>query len=374
MSDRNATSQHHRAEIDQKLNRIEEFLDKNAAKALLLSRHGNIAWITAGQVEARVAQGVETAVCSLLLLRDGRRHYVAPNNEAARLADEEFAGLGYEAVIYPWHESADSVIRELAGNGGLYADTAFPNAREVSLVELQAPLLPGEIERLRSLSSETAEATVGVLEDLAPGVSEQEMAARMSAALLARGIFPTVLLMGVDERIYRYKHAVPRGGVLKRYGMLNLCARRWGLVISITRFVHFGSLPAELAAAFEAAARIHAGILHATSNGAVSRDIFAAAQRAYAAVGAADEIERHHQGGACGYAERDWVVTPKGTERVIAPQAFAYNPSLRSAKAEDTVLLANGAIEVLTATPELPVIESAVEGITYRSAGVLVRH
>lgn len=374
MTDRNATSQQHRAETDQKLERIKEFLDKNAAKALLLSRHGNIAWITAGQVEARVAQGVETAVCSLLLMRDSRRYYVAPNNEAARLADEEFAGLGYEAVIYPWHESADSVIRELVGNVPLCADTAFPNSREVGLVELQAPLLPGEIERLRSLSNETAEATVEVLEGLAPGVSEKEMAARMSAALLARGISPTVLLMGVDERIYRFKHAVPRGGVLKRYGMLNLCARRWGLVVSITRFVHFGTLSAELAAAFQAAARIHAGILHATRNGAVSRDIFAAAQRAYAAVGSAEEIERHHQGGACGYAERDWIITPRGAERVVALQAFAYNPSLRGAKAEDTVLLANGAIEVLTATPELPVIESAVEGITYRSAGVLVRH
>lgn len=373
MTERNATSQPHHVEIKQKLKRVEVFLDKNAVKGLLLSRHGNIAWITAGQVEARVAQGVETAVCSLLLMRDGRRYCLAPNNEAARLADEEFAGLGYEAVIYPWHESADKLIGEVAGDSALCADTALPYARQVSLVELQAPLLPEEIERLRTLSGETAEAAVEVLEGLAPGISEQEMAARVSAVLLGRGITPTVLLMGVDERIHRYKHAVPRAGVLKRYGMLNFCARRWGLVVSITRFVHFGALSADLAAAFEAAARIHSEILHATRDGAGSRDIFAAAQRAYAAAGAAEDIEGHHQGGPCGYAERDWVITPKGTERVVAPQAFAYNPSLRGAKAEDTVLLANNAIEVLTATPELPVIETVVEGVTYRSAGVLVR-
>lgn len=373
MTDRNATSHPHHAEIDQKLKRVESFLDKNAANALLLSRHGNIAWITAGQVEARVAQGVETAVCSLLLMRDGRRYYLAPNNEAARLADEEFAGLGYEAIIYPWHESPDKLIRDLTANSALCSDTAYSDAKQVSLVSMQAPLLPEEIERLRTLSGDTAEATVEVLQALTPGVSEQEMAARVSAALLGRGITPTVLLMGVDERIHRYKHAVPRGGVLKRYGMLNLCARRWGLVVSITRFVHFGALPAELAAAFEAAAGIHAEILHATRDGMISSATFAAAQRAYAAVGAAGEIEQHHQGGPCGYAERDWVIKPKGTERVTAPQAFAYNPSLRGAKAEDTVLLANGATEVLTATPELPVIEAVVAGITYRSAGVLVR-
>ncbi|MFZ0663376.1 MAG: M24 family metallopeptidase [Acidobacteriaceae bacterium] len=361
------------SEISEKLKRIEGLLDHSAAGALLLSRHGNIAWITAGQVEARVPQGVETAVCSLLLTRDGHRYYLAPNNEGSRLADEEFAGLGYEAVLYPWHESPANRLHELLGDTALLSDTAHPGAKLVSLVDLQTPLLPGEIDRFRTLSRETAAATVEVLESLTPGVSEHEMAARTAAALLTRGITPTVLLMGVDQRIHRYKHAVPRTGVLQHYGMVNLCARRSGLVVSITRFVHFGTAPAELAAAFEAAARIHAHILHATREGAVSSEIFAAAQRAYAEAGAADEIERHHQGGSCGYAERDWIITPHGTERVATPQAFAYNPSLRGAKAEDTVVVANGKLEVLTATPQLPVIETAVDGVTYQSAGVLVR-
>lgn len=361
------------SELREKLKRVEAFLDRNSAAALLLSRHGNIAWITAGQVEARVPQGVETAVCSLLLTRDGRRYYLAPNNEGPRLADEEFAGLGYEAVLYPWHVSPASRLRELVGNAALLTDTPHPGAQLVNLVDLQSPLLPGEIDRFRTLSRETARATVEVLESLTPGVSEHEMAARTAAALLTRGITPTVLLMGTDQRIHRYKHAVPRAGVLKRYGMVNLCARRSGLVVSITRFVHFGTPPAELTAAFEAAAQIHARLLHATRDGAISSEIFAAAQRAYAEVGAAGEIERHHQGGACGYAERDWVITPRGTERVTTAQAFSYNPSLRGAKAEDTVVVANGKIEVLTATPQLPVIETALDGVTYQSAGVLIR-
>lgn len=366
-------AQNHSGEINEKLKRVEALLDRSHAGALLLSRHGNIAWITAGQVEARVALGLETAVCRLLLTRDGGRYYLAPNNEAARLADEEFAGFGYEAVLYPWHESGNDRLRELVGNRGLLSDTAHPGAKLVNLTELQTPLLPGELERFRRVARETAEATVEVLESLAAGVSEHEMAARTSAALLRRGIDPTVLLMGVDERIYLYKHAVPRDGVLKRYGMVNLCARRWGLVVSITRFIHFGTPPVELIAAFEAAAQIHAQMLHATRDGAVSSEIFAETERAYASVGAAEEIERHHQGGACGYAERDWVITPRGTERVVAPQAFAYNPSLKGAKAEDTVVLANGRIEILTETPALPKIEIVLNGVSYHSAGILIR-
>ena len=59
---------------------------------------------------------------------------------------------------------------------------------------------------------------------------------------MRRGILPSVYLYAVDERIYKYKHAVARGARLKKYAMLNLCARKWGLAISITRFVHFGEI------------------------------------------------------------------------------------------------------------------------------------
>src|SRR6185437_5517881 len=309
----------------------------------------------------------------LLLTRDGRRYYLAPNNEGPRLADEEFAGLGYEPVLYPWHEGPGNLARELSAGAALLSDTFHPDAKRVSLTDLQTPLLPGEIDRFRTVAGDTAAATVEVLEGLAPGVSEQEMAARTTSALLARGVAPTVLLMGVDDRIHRYKHAVQRAGVLQRYGMVNLCARRWGLTVSITRFIHFGKPPAELANAFTAAAQIHAHLLHATREGVTSSEIFAAAQRAYAAAGAAEEIERHHQGGPSGYSERDWVITPRGTERVTTPQVFAYNPSLRGAKAEDTVLLGNGKVEVLTETPAIPKIETILDGVSYHSAGILLR-
>ncbi|HEX3472730.1 MAG TPA: M24 family metallopeptidase, partial [Silvibacterium sp.] len=256
------------AELEEKYQRLAAFLDRNNLSAILLSRHENIAWITSGQVEARVALGSETAVTSLLLTRNGLRYYLAPNNEAPRLADEEFIGLGYEAVIYPWHQSPASLFRELTGDTELGSDTPISGATHVNLTSLRAPLLPAEIECLRTLSRDTAEATAALLETLQPGITEYEMAARTASALLERGITPTVLLMGVDDRVRKYKHAVPRQGVLERYGMINLCARKWGLVVSITRFVHFGPIPEDLAASFIAAARIHSELLHATRAGA----------------------------------------------------------------------------------------------------------
>jgi antitoxin VapB len=178
----------------------------------------------------------------------------------------------------------------------------------------------------------------------------------------------------VDERIYNYKHAVPRGRRLKQYGMLNLCARKWGLVISITRFIHFGALPAELAARFNSSAKVNAALLNASRVGATSAELFKVAQAAYVAEGYPGEERFHHQGGPTGYGEREWVATPQGTEVVVNNQAFAWNPSIRGGKVEDTVILIDGRIENLTATPTLPSLSDAiVEGSTYAATGVLVK-
>lgn len=360
-------------EMEEKQRRLTALMDENGWTAVLLGRHENIAWATGGRVEARVALGVETAVCSLLLTREGRRYCIAPENEGPRLAAEEFAGLGFEPVLYPWTEDAVADLAHRHGGPEIGADTAQAGFYPFNFTGLRTPLLPGEVERYRALGRAVAASTARILKELAPGVTEDEMAARVAADLLAQHITPSVLLMATDERIFRYKHAVPRRGVLRKYGMLNLCARRDGMVISITRFVHFGAMAPELAANFEKAARINAELLHASRAGVSAAELYGVAARGYAAAGVPEEITKHHQGGPCGYLERDWVATPGGTQKLAAVQGLAWNPSLQGAKAEDTALLVDGSIEILTATPDLPAMETEVGGEVYRSAGVLLR-
>jgi antitoxin VapB len=242
----------------------------------------------------------------------------------------------------------------------------------VNLLPLRAALSETEIARYRWLGAEVADATVEALHQVEPGLSEYDLEAITAAGLLRRGILPSVALYAVDERIFKYKHAVPRGKRLKQYAMLNLCVRKWGLAISMTRFVHFGPLPAELASRFEAAAQVNAALLNASSPGATSADLFRVVQAAYAAHGFPGEEQLHHQGGPTGYWEREWVATPQGTEVLVNNQALAWNPSIRGSKVEDTVLLCDGVIENLTATPVLPALAGSVKGSTYAAAGVLV--
>jgi Xaa-Pro dipeptidase len=361
------------AELDAKHEKLVEWLRAHRLAGVLIRRNENVAWLTGGAVELRVLTPGETGVASLLVTAAGKRYYFTTENEAPRLHDEEFGALDFEPVIFPWY--ADDTIAAAAKltGGSLGSDTPGEGLTQVNLYPLRAALSESEVSRYRWLGAETAAATAESLHQVEPGLSEYDLEAITAANLLRRGILPSVYLFAVDDRIYKYKHAVARGARLKQYAMLNLCSRKWGLAISITRFLHFGELPGELVARFKSAAQVNAALMDATRVGATSAELFRVAQAAYSAEGFPGEERFHHQGGPTGYGEREWVATPNGAEVVVNNQAFAWNPSIRGGKAEDTVILRDGVIEWLTATPELPVINACVNGRIYPAAGVLVK-
>jgi len=360
------------AEFEAKRQRLCEHMASSGLAAVQLQRTENIAWLTAGRVDRRVLLPSAVGIATILVLRNGDAFYLAPDNEGRRLAEEDFAGLPFTAITAPWYAADVAArIRLLAGDGRIGADTTVEGA--ALLLNQRASLTDTEVERYRWLGRNTAQVTSRVLQSLQPGVTERTMAARIAAGLLERGIEPSVLLMAADDRIFCYKHAVAQNATLKHFGMLNLCSRRWGLSISITRFVHFGPMPQRLVDAFAVAAEANARLIAATNVDATSAELFATAADTYASLSHSGEEQRHHQGGATGYSEREWLATPAGKERVVNMQAFAWNPSVAGGKVEDTVLLLDGAIESLTGTPDLPVVSTRAGDRIVESAGVLVR-
>lgn len=361
------------AELESKHAKLVEWMRAQKLAGVLIRRNENVAWLTGGAVELRVLTPCETGVAALLVTAEGRRYYFTTENEAPRLHDEEFGKLDFEPVTFPWFGDETNLAAAKLAGGPVGSDTGGDGMTPVNLAALRASLMESEKVRYRWLGAGVSAATVESLHQVEPGMSEFDLEALTAANLLKRGILPSVYLYAVDERIYKYKHAVARGARLKNYAMLNLCARKWGLAISITRFIHFGKPPAELEARFRGAAEVNAALLHASRVGATGAQLFKVAADAYSELGFPGEERFHHQGGPTGYWEREWVATPKGAETVADNQAFAWNPSIRGGKAEDTVIVSAGEVEWLTATPELPVIEASVQGKVYPAAGVLVK-
>jgi Xaa-Pro dipeptidase len=146
-----------------------------------------------------------------------------------------------------------------------------------------------------------------------------------------------------------YRHPIPRGGALGRRAMLVVCAERGGLYANLTRILDFEEPDLETARRQEACDAILRRMREeATRPGRTLEDALAYCRRFYADEGFPDGWKNHHQGGMTGYASREVVATPETRQGVEIGQAFAWNPSLPGAKAEETFILTGNGPEVIT--------------------------
>ena len=153
--------------------------------------------------------------------------------------------------------------------------------------------------------------------------------------------------------------------------MLVTCAKRGGLVASLTRIACIGNVPDELRRRTEAAAFVYASLLDATKKETTASQLYEVAARAYAQVGFPDEIDKHHQGGAAGYKPREWVAHPTGGDVVKSPQAFAWNPSITGTKVEETAIVSDAGIETITTSPDFPQTVTNLNGREFTSPGII---
>jgi Xaa-Pro aminopeptidase len=360
-----------RGEIEDKVAHLRALLDERALGAIRLRRVSSFAWATGG-ADSAINTASDHGVGELVVTREGR-YLVTSNIEAARFAGEDrLVEQGWEPVAGPWQASGDPAAALTAGLA-VGADGSLPGAVDLggAIAGLRARLVPAERDRFRELSRRAAAAMDAAVRAIRPGMSEWQIAALLAGASVGRGVWPVVDLVATDERIRRFRHPLPVHKPLERHAMLVLCGRKWGLVCSLTRFVHFGPLPADLRARQEAVAAVDAAFIAATRPGARVRDIFARALAAYRATGFAEEWTLHHQGGAAGYEPREYIGRPDSEEVVADGQAFAWNPSITGTKSEDTVLVSGGDSEIMTAIAGWPTVEAWVDGRAWPRPAVL---
>lgn len=364
---------HPTTELNLKLDRIRSLLTERELDAVLISRTDNFAWATCG-ADAHINLADSLGVASLLITQSDR--IVLTNNiEAARLKQEEgLAEQGWEFEISPWFED-DPAVSRLARGLRLGADANAPLAVDLTseIAGLRSQLTPQEGQHYKTLGQLCAQAMQKAARAVRPGMRESEIAGALAGAVEGLGVQPVVNLIAVDERIFAFRHPLPTDKVLHKYAMLVLCGRKWGLVCSLTRFVHFGPLADDLRRKAQAVAWIDAEMIAATRPGNTLGDVFNRARAAYATVGYPDEWKMHHQGGAAGYAPREITCTPSSNEPILVGQAYAWNPSIRGAKSEDTILVGNGENEILTRMSNWPSMEVELNGQIFERPAILER-
>lgn len=340
-------------ELSVKLERLRKLMAANNFTAVHVAKLGNLAWLLCGGdalvsfADAPVAEAVVTPQRVVVLMSEVERD---------RLEREAFPP-GVDALYYSWFDpdAKGVLLKELLGEGKVLADTAGVAGAVVrDFWPLRVPLTESEVERYRALGRDAAEAFTETLRTLTPGLSEHEVAARIAYALRERGIQPALILVAADERLQRYRHPLPADTIFRERVMAVTCARRGGLYANLTRIVSAGALTDDVRDAYHRLLDVESTLLNYTQHGVLTRELFPEMQRAYDAAGFEGEWARHHQGGACGYETRDWVLQEGGDRMLQEGSAYAWNPSLPGLKVEDTVLLQGENLEVLTADPNWP--------------------
>lgn len=367
---------------------VRAFLRDKGYDGILLSRADNFAMATGGK-RNYIWTYSDAGANSLFITREGEAYFVGNNIEEPRLMAEELGALGCTIKPFLWFDDSAAAVARKAFSGNLVSDDGSLGSNvHAELAVLRALLTETELEKYRRLGRLAAEAMTATLRQIHAGMTEADIAALLIAEGVKRRCQVPVALVAADERIARFRHPLPTlgpllSGSLKEhfvngYVMVVGCFLREGLVVSITRFKQTGPLPQGIPDTLIRICGVDALIQEATMPGKTLGDVFVQCMQAYKMLGFPEnEWHNHHQGGPTGYAGRTCRATPGETFPVLDaywPQrlrdvlgrdiefgsAFAWNPSARGVKSEDTFILRpDGIKEIVTHTPDLPPVDLA---------------
>jgi Xaa-Pro aminopeptidase len=290
------------------------------------------------------------------------------------IEEEGLEKQGFVIKIFPWFEDQEaSVVKELIGDGPVGCDVPFPNtlmlAEEIS--RLRYSLTPEEQDRYRWLGEKVSLALEKTLIEARRGEKESEVVARLCKEIWKDRIDPIMLMAAADDRVSKFRHPIPTERKIEKYLMVSVNARKWGLIVSLTRFVHFGKLPEELRKKYEVNVFIDCTFMAHTRPGVPAREVLQKGIDAYQRKGYPEEWKLHHQGGSIGYTGRDYRANLKTADIIQENQAFTWNPSITGTKSEDTILATSKGPEMITRPILYPTLRLEVENIPFIRPAIL---
>ncbi len=335
-----------RADAALKRERVRMWLEENGLDGVIISRQDQFAWITSGG-DNHVLKNSEIGVGHVVITPT--QHYLlAHSMDALRLYEEQIPGQEYELVSLSWFQGDPRVAaRDLIG-GRWASDTPLDGAAfdaHQSLSFLHYPLTDLEMARCRWLGEQVGKILVRVAQSIRPGESEEEVAYRLQVECLKLGIELDVLIVGSDERVFRYRHPLPTTKRIERYVLLHPAARRWGLHANVSRSLYFGTPSEDIRRAYQAVATLEACLLGRLKPGLLFSEIFEWQKQKYAELGFPEEWKNHFQGGPTGYLVVDALRCMTSTQTQIN-QAYDWFITVTGAKVEEQVLLSENGVEI----------------------------
>lgn len=346
-------------EVSVKLARVRTWLDSKGYEAALFTTQPGVAWVTAG-LQDRVNRNEDPALV-WAAIDHAAAHLITSNVEEPRLlAEEQIAQLPFQVHTIPWYSPGGlpAAAAELVRGARVATDGYGPgSACPGQLAALRIPLTEEEGDRLAVLGRDCADALQSQLRTWQPYERECDLAARIAAALEERQILPAVLLVAGSERRIRFRHPVPTRAVTGPTALAVIVGVRHGLNVACSRSVAAGSVPADLDQRHMAACAVEAAMIAATRPGQTWGSALETGKRAYRDAGYPDEWQLHWQGGPIGYLSREFDVvagSETAASTVKAGTAYAWNPTVKGGKSEDTFIATAGGPHIVSRANDWP--------------------
>ncbi|ACR79685.1 MULTISPECIES: Xaa-Pro peptidase family protein [Kosmotoga] len=354
----------------QRVEQLRNFITNEGAEGLLISRCDNFSWFTFGGRNHITLNSVE-GVASILLTRE-KIYLFVDNIEKERLRKEEIAPEIWkelEVIEYDWWKSERTAIMPFLEDKKILSDTGrYGTINVASKIDpFRYVLTKPEIETYRELGRICDHIMNREIRKLSPDVTELEVQGRFYHSLAAEGIEPLLTIVFGDESALLYRHNLSRKVPLGKKAFVSICARKKGLVLSCTRSIMFEKnkkyIKQHLDNCYVDAVAI-ANSIPGTKLSQLSDML----KQAYAKVGKPEEWKLHHQGGLAGYNPRELIAT-KDIDYPLRPgNVVAWNPTITGTKSEDTILVGENDVELLS-YPE----KSEWPSLTFEIYGKVIR-
>jgi Xaa-Pro aminopeptidase len=358
--------------IEQKQQRVAEFLKAHDYDALLLTKPGNFSWFTSGGNSVQSGSREPTAA---LFITPDARVVVTDSSNSARLFDRELPGLGFQLKERAWYEPRHLLVQDLCRSRKMAADVETRGVEDVSLHlrGLRLPLSLVECERVRELGRDVSHAVEATARSFLQGQTEAEIAGEVAHRLIKRRIIPERLQVFADLQALRYPHWGYGSDRVERSCVIAAMGSRHGLHAGAARSICFGKAPDDVTDAHHRATLVQAAGMYFCRPDWELFEVWNRIVRIYEKYGEPDAWLEADQAEVVGYQACEMPIVPKSEFRLAARMPVYWHPSVGPAIIGDTMLVGESDFELLTPMGDWPKLHIKIKGVAIDRPAILRR-
>ena len=312
-----------------KLSKLQNLICYKNLSGIILSKQTNFLWITGGKRNDVIKN--EDVSLVYMFITENNKYLISWESDAARVLNEELNLLGFELVKYNWYnQSVFDVVKKIFPKGRIGADFSSNGIENIEgdIAKLRIELTDFEILKIKTLCDEYTRILTDFCSNLKPGLSEKEVMASFIYKCLKNNIRLPVIMVGSDDRLFKYRHPVATDKKIEKYLMMATVAERDGLNASITRSVYFGKTPKDLLNRQNAVNYVETFFYYHSKPGVILKELFEIGKKVYQEIGFKDDWKNHIQGGIIAYKPREILATESEDLKLKSNYLMGWNPTV----------------------------------------------